>query len=110
MDNTNKPKRKRRKLNIDIDTKNVDIKIVRDEDGKTTYDIDTPRIDVHATRTDDSFEMDIEIDDKKEYEFESNGTASSLPKGTIWRITGEMLRVFLKMKFGKLFNKKNKKK
>ena len=106
MDNADKPKRKRKRLNIDIDTKNVDIKIVRDENGTTNVDIDTPRIDVHATKTDDSFELDIEIDDKKEYEFEANGTAPSLPKGTIWRITGETLRVFLKMKFGTLFHKK----
>ncbi len=106
MDNVNKPKRKRKRLNIDIDTKNVDIKIVRDENGTTNVDIDTPRIDVHATKTNDSFELDIEIDDQKEYEFESNGTAKDLPKGTIWRITGEMLRIFLKMKFGKLIHKK----
>jgi hypothetical protein len=101
---TNKPKRKR-KIDVTIDTPNVDINITRDENGNTNVDIDTPRVDVHATKTDDEFKLDIDIDDAKEYTFEANGKGDHLPKGTLWKISGELLRIFLKQGLGKLHKK-----
>lgn len=97
-----KKPRKRKTLNIEIDTKNVDVSIKRDTEGNTTVDVDTPRVDIHASKTAEGFNLDLEIDDKKEYEFVANGKYEHMPKGTIWRITGEMLRIFLGKGIGKL--------
>ena len=44
----------------------------------------------------------IEFDDKVIYEFEGNGQSKHLPKGAIFKISGEMLKQFLKRGFGKL--------
>jgi hypothetical protein len=97
-----KKPRKRKSLNIEIDTKNVDVSIKRDLDGNTTVDVDTPKVDIHASKNSDEFVLDIEIDDQKEYEFVANGKYAHMPKGTVWKITGEILRLFLKKGIGRL--------
>jgi hypothetical protein len=98
-----KKPRKRKALDIKIDTKHVDVHIKRDENGTTDVVLDTPIVDAHFHKdVDGKKSFEIEIDDDKEYEFVSNGTADHLPKGTIWKVTGEMLKLFLKNKYGKL--------
>jgi hypothetical protein len=107
MEKPKKQKKPRKPLNIKIDTKNVDVEINRDVDGNTTIDLDSPIVDVHVEKTDSgkSIEIDFDsIDDRKEYVFESNGTSKLLPKGTLWKITGELVKIFLKRKLGKLKN------
>lgn len=107
MEKPKKPKKTRKPLNIKIDTKNVDIEIKRDVDGNTTIDLDSPIVDVHVEKTDSgkSIEIDFDsIDDRKEYVFESNGTSKLMPNGTLWKITGELVKIFLKRKLGKLKN------
>jgi hypothetical protein len=107
MEKPKKPKKPRKPLNIKIDTKNVDIEIKRDVDGNTTIDLDSPIVDVHVEKTDSgkSIEIDFDsIDDRKEYVFESNGTSKLMPNGTLWKITGELVKIFLKRKLGKLKN------
>ena len=89
-------------LNINIDTKNVDIKIQRDEEGNVEASLDTNLIDVEVSKDENGVNVDIHLDDDKEYEFESNGKSEHLPKGTVWKVTGELAKIFLRQKFGKL--------
>ncbi len=96
-----KPKKPKKPIDITIDTKNVDIEIKRDSEGYVKVDVDTKRVDVHFEKNQDNTSLDIEIDDSKEYEFESFGS-KLMPKGTIWKVTGEMLKIFLKRGIGKL--------
>ena len=43
-----------------------------------------------------------QLDLKAEYEFIANGNFKTLPKGTVWKITGETALIFLKKGYGKL--------
>ena len=57
-----KPGRPKKNLNINIDTKNVDIKITR-KDGVTDVKVDTPKIDVELHK--DSEGKSLKIDTEK---------------------------------------------
>jgi len=96
-------KRTRKKKNIDVtlNVNNAELKVKRDIKG-TEIDLDTRIIDVHIDKTVDETKVQVEIDDKLIYEFVGNGESKHLPKGTIWKITGEMLKHFIKRGFGKL--------
>ena len=100
-----KKPRKRKALNVDIDTKLVDVSYKRDDKGVVDVIIDTPLIDAHYHK-DANGKKTFEIIDAHEYEFESNGIADSLPKGSRWTITGEMLKNFLSRGLGKMISKK----
>jgi hypothetical protein len=56
-----KPGRPKKNLNINIDTKNVDVKITR-KDGVTDVKVDTPKIDVelHKDKENKSIKVDSE--------------------------------------------------
>lgn len=95
-------KKRRKKIDVSLDTKNVDVTFKREEDGDIEITLDTPKVDAKFTKDEEGFTLDIDVNDKDYYEFESNGKNKHLPKGTVWRITGEMLKIFLKNKFGKL--------
>lgn len=82
MSKEEKPKRTKKQVNVDVK-------------------IDTEHVDVNFTKDESGVSVDIEIDDQKEYEFESFGTRT-MPKGTIWKVTGELLKIFLKRGIGKL--------
>lgn len=97
-----KKPRKRKPFDIHLDTKKVDVDIKRDANGKLTVDVDTEKIDAHFEKSDEGVFLDVDINDQHEYEFEANGKSENLPKGTVWKITGEMLKIFLKQGFGKL--------
>jgi len=84
-----------KKFKVSVDTEKFDAEITKDETGFVA-DIDTPRVDVHVEKNDESFEVSIDIDDKKHYECVGTGKDGKLPKGTIWKVTGEILKVFLK--------------
>ena len=101
MSKEEKPKRAKKPINLKIDTKNIDIEIKRDEDGDVQIDVDTKKVDAHFKKDESGISLDIEIDDQKEYEFESFGTRT-MPKGTVWKVTGELLKIFLKRGIGKL--------
>lgn len=96
--------RKNKALNVDIDTKLVDVTFERDDAGVVDVIIDTPLIDAHYHK-DANGKKTFEIIDADEYEFESNGIAESLPKGSRWTITGEMLKNFLARGLGKMIKK-----
>lgn len=107
MEKPKKQRKTRKPIEINIDTKFVDVEIKRDVDGKTTIDVDSPIVDVHIEKTNSgkSIEIDLgSIDDQKEYMFESNGASKLMPKGTLWKITGELLKIFLNRKLGNLKN------
>jgi len=92
--------RKRKALDVKIDTKHVDVDIHRDASGVVDVIIDTPIVDAHFHK-DAQGKKTFEIIDAHEYSFESNGTSPHLPKGSIWKITGEMLKNFLAKGLGK---------
>lgn len=97
--------RKNKALNVDIDTPLVDVTYERDDSGVVDVLIDTPVIDAHYHK-DAEGKKTFEFIDAHEYEFESNGIAPELPKGTRWTITGEMLKNFLSRGLGKFIKNK----
>lgn len=97
-----KKKKRKKKVDITLDTKNVDVTFKREEDGDIEITLDTPKLDAKFTKNEEGFKLDVDINDNDFYEFESNGNSKHLPKGTVWRITGAMLKLFLQNKFGKL--------
>lgn len=101
METPKRPKRQKKPIDIHIDTKNVDVDIQRDSEGNVKIDVDTKKVDIHFKKEEGIRTLDIEIDDSKEYEFESSGS-KHMPKGTIWKISGEMLKIFLQKGLGKL--------
>jgi len=96
-----KKTRKKKDIDVTLNVNNAELKVKRDIKG-TEIDLDTRIIDVHIDKTADEVKVQVEIDDKVIYEFVGNGESKHLPKGTIWKITGEMLKHFIKRGFGKL--------
>jgi hypothetical protein len=56
-----KTPKKKRDLDINIDTKNVDVKITR-KDGVTDVKVDTPKVDVNFHKDSDSKELKIDTE------------------------------------------------
>ena len=96
-----KKPRKKKDLNIKVDLGNTEISLKRDVNG-TQIDVDSRIVDVHIDKNENEISIDVEIDDKMVYEFESNGTSKHMPKGELFKVTGEMVRHFIKRGFGKL--------
>lgn len=96
-----KKPRKRKPLNVKLDTKKIDVEITRDENGNVKIDVDTPKIDAQFTKDQNGVKLNVEVNEKEFYEFESNGKSSKLPKG-IWKITGEMVKIFIAKGLGNL--------
>jgi hypothetical protein len=102
-----KPRKPRIKkaLDIKIDTKHVDVDIKRDASGVVDVIVDVAgNKDLHYHK-DAEGKKTFKIIDAHEYDFESNGTSPHLPKGSIWKITGEMLKNFLAKGLGKMIKK-----
>jgi polyribonucleotide nucleotidyltransferase len=98
----NNPKRKKRNVEISVDTPNVDVNVSRNQNGDLNIDIDGKRIDAKIERTGEKLSIEIEIEDRKVYEFESNGKNGRLAKGHIFKISGAILKLFLKQGWGKI--------
>jgi len=96
---------KKKKLNVNIDTPIVDVNYDRTDLGEVDVKIDTKLVDAHYTKN-VLGEKKLEILDGDTYDFESNGTDSNLPKGSVWTVTGELLKIFLKRKLGIIKKKK----
>ena len=94
-----KPKKE---LDITIDTKRVDIDIDRDKEGNLEVEWDGKHIDGKYTKKDGKVTLEVELDDKTLYTFESNGTNRRLPKGALWKLTGAVIKGFIKKGFGKV--------
>ena len=95
-----KPKKE---LDISIDTKRVDIDIDRDKEGSRQVDIDAQNWDAKYTKTKDGkVTLEFDLEDDKEYLFEGNGKHRKLPKGTILKLTGAVIKTFLRKKLGRL--------
>jgi len=97
----------KKKLNVKIDTPIVDVHYDKNELGEVDVKIDTKLVDAHYTKN-VLGEKKFEILDGDTYDFESNGKAEHLPKGTIWKITGELVKNFLAKGLGKIVTKKKK--
>jgi len=72
-----------------------------DGNGNAKATLDTKKVDVEFTKDEEGIHLNVHLDDDKEYEFESNGKSSTLPKG-VWKVTAEFARIFLKQGLGKL--------
>ena len=46
--------------------------------------------------------LEVEINDQDTYLFEGNGSNRRLPKGAIWKLTGAVIKGFLKRGWGKI--------
>ena len=93
--------RKKKDIDVTLNVNNAELKVKRDIKG-TEIDLDTRIIDVHIDKTADEVKVQVEIDDKVIYEFVGNGESKHLPKGVMFKISGEMLKYFIKKGFGKL--------
>lgn len=96
-----KKTRKKKDVDVTLNVNNAELKVKRDIEG-TEIDLDTRIIDVHIDKTSTETKVQVEIDDKVIYEFVGNGESKHLPKGALFKITGEMLKHFIKKGFGKL--------
>ena len=94
-----KPKKE---LDISIDGKKVDIDIDRESNGDLEVNIDAQKFDAKDTRKGDKVSIEVDLDDDQTYLFESNGTNRRLPKGALWKLTGAVIKTFLKRGWGKL--------
>jgi len=94
-----KPKKE---LDISIDGKKVDIDIDRETNGDLEVNIDAQKFDAKYTRKGDKVSIEVDLDDDQTYLFESNGTNRRLPKGAFWKLTGAVIKTFLKRGWGKL--------
>jgi len=98
-----KKPRTKRSVKAKIDTKNVDVTLEKNEQGDVKVEIDTAKTDISVTKkSSGGVKVEIEIDDKLIYEFESNGNSKHMAKGKIFKVTGEMVKLFLKRGFGRL--------
>lgn len=100
-----KSQRKKKALDISIDTKKLDIDIKRDEEGNVDVIVDTDKVDAHFKKTEDKVSLDVDIEDDKKYLFEGNGKNRKLPKGTFWKITGAVIKTFLRRGWGNVKKK-----
>lgn len=96
------PRKRKKDVNVNIDTPNLDASFQKDSEGNVQLDIDSKHVDISVKKTDDKLSIEVEIDDKKVYEFESNGTVARLPKGMVYKVSGAILKLFLQKGFGKL--------
>ena len=94
-----KPKKE---LDISIDGKKVDIDIDRDANGDLEVNIDAQKFDAKYTRKGDKVSVELDLDDDQTYLFESNGSNRKLPKGAFWKLTGAVIKTFLRRGWGKL--------
>ena len=94
-----KPKKE---LDITIDTKRVDVDIDRDAEGNLKVEWDGKHVDGVYTKEGNKVTLEVQVDEKETYLFESNGSNRKLPKGAIWRLTGAVIKGFLKRGWGKI--------
>jgi hypothetical protein len=96
-----KKTRKKKDIDVTLNVNNAELKVKRDIQG-IEIDLDTRIIDIHIDKSEGETKVEIEIDDKVIYEFVGNGESKHLPKGVLFKVTGEMLKHFIKKGFGKL--------
>ncbi len=93
--------RKKKPVNVKVDTKNVDVEFDRDENGDVEFDIDTKKFEAHYSKKGDEYTLEVDIDNDGIYDFVANGDASFMKKNQVWKVTGKVLKLWLKSKFGK---------
>jgi len=100
---TKRKSKPKKELDISIDTKRVDVDINRDAEGNVEVEWDGKHIDGKYSKSKDGkVTLEVEINDKETYLFEANGSNRKLPKGAIYKLTGAVIKSFIRQKYGKL--------
>lgn len=94
--------KKKKPVDINVETPKVVASLKTDGKGNLEATLDTKHVDIEVTNNAEGLKIHVDIDDDKEYDFESNGVDGNLPKGTVWKITGEFVKIFLKRGLGKI--------
>ena len=94
--------RPKKELDITIDTNRVDVDIERDAEGNLDIEWDGKHVDGKYSKQGNKVTLEVEINDQDTYLFEANGTNRRLPKGAIWKLTGQVIKGFLKRGWGKI--------
>jgi hypothetical protein len=82
--------RKKKSINVKVDTKNVDVEFDRDENGDVEFNIDTKKIDANYRKVGDEYTLEVDIDNDGIYDFVANGNAKFMEKGQVWKVTGKV--------------------
>ena len=91
-----KNKRKKKSVNVKVDTKNVDVEFDRDENGDVEFNIDTKKIDANYKKVGDEYTLEVDIDNDGIYDFVANGNAEFMKRNQVWKVTGKVLKLWLK--------------
>ena len=87
-----KTPKKKRDLDINIDTKNVDVKITR-KDGVTEVNVDTPKVDVDFHKDSDSKELKV---DTENVDVQVNNGEVKVDVNEQSGLIGKLIKLFLK--------------
>jgi len=90
----NKPGRPKKNLNINIDTKNVDVKITR-KDGITDVKVDTPKVDIELHKDKDSKSLKI---DSEKVDVEVNNGEVKVDVNEQSGLIGKFIKLLLRKK------------
>lgn len=102
MDQKKRTRKPKRDVAINIDTPNVDLNIEKDVNGDLRASLDTNKVDIEVEKTAEKLTINVEIDDKTIYEFESNGKSKHMAKGQVFKIAGAMAKFFIQRGFGRI--------
>ena len=102
MDQKKRTRKPKRDVAINIDTPNVDLSIEKDVNGDLRASLDTNKVDIEVEKTAEKLTINVEIDDKTIYEFESNGKSKHMAKGQVFKIAGAMAKFFIERGFGRI--------
>jgi hypothetical protein len=102
MDQKKRTRKPKRDVAINIDTPNVDLHIEKDVNGDLHASLDTKKVDIEVEKTAEKLTINVEIDDKTIYEFESNGKSKHMGKGQVFKIAGAMAKFFIQRGFGRI--------
>jgi hypothetical protein len=102
MDQKKRTRKPKRDVAINIDTPNADLSIEKDVNGDLRASLDTNKVDIEVEKTAEKLTINVEIDDKTIYEFESNGKSKHMGKGQVFKIAGAMAKFFIQRGFGRI--------
>jgi hypothetical protein len=102
MDQKKRTRKPKRDVAINIDTPNADLSIEKNVNGDLRASLDTNKVDIEVEKTAEKLTINVEIDDKTIYEFESNGKSKHMGKGQVFKIAGAMAKFFIQRGFGRI--------
>jgi len=102
MTEKKKSTRTKKDVVVTIDTPKIDVSIEKTAEGNFHAELDTERVDVQIDKTEKTLNINVEIDDKIVYEFESNGKSKHMGKGQVFKIVGKLAKYFIERGFGRI--------